>query len=119
VRLRERVKQRERCFRRERGFERRWARAGGAGPVVGRRPVAGGAIFGGQNRLPARQGRSGSSCGAGLAPIGAENAGDALTGFERGRSGESETEREMLSEREREMPRERERRTERGYRGRE
>jgi hypothetical protein len=55
---------------------------------MGRRPVAGGAIFGGQNRLPARQGRSSSSCGAGLAPIGFENAGDALNGFERGRSGE-------------------------------
>jgi hypothetical protein len=45
-------------------------------------------FFGGQNRLPAWQGLSGSSCGVGLAPIGAENAGDALNGFERGRSGE-------------------------------
>jgi hypothetical protein len=82
VRLGERVKQRER------GSDRWWASAAGAGPVMGRRPVAGDAIFGGQNRLPVRQGRSGSSCGAGLAPIGAENAGDALTGFERGRLGE-------------------------------
>jgi len=49
-------------------------------PVMGHRPVAGGAIFGGQNRLPTRQGRSGSSYGARLAPIRAENAGDALNG---------------------------------------
>jgi hypothetical protein len=87
VRSGERVKQRERCCRRERGSDRRWASAEGAGPVMGRRPVAGGAIFGGQNQLPARQGQSGSSCGVGLAPIGTENAGDALNGFERGRSG--------------------------------
>jgi hypothetical protein len=52
---------------------------------MGRRPVARGAIFGGQNQLSARQGWSGSSCGAGLAPIGAENIGDALNGLERGR----------------------------------
>jgi hypothetical protein len=84
----ERVKQRERCCWRERVSDRRWASARGAGPVMGRRPVAGGAIFGGHNRLPARQGRSGSSCGAGLAPIGAENIEDALNGFERGRSRE-------------------------------
>jgi hypothetical protein len=32
--------------------------------VLGRRPVAGGAISGGQNRFPARQGWSDSSCGA-------------------------------------------------------
>jgi hypothetical protein len=40
VRLGERVKQRER------GSDRRWASVGGAGPVMGHRPVAGGAIFG-------------------------------------------------------------------------
>jgi hypothetical protein len=75
--------ERERCCRRERGSDRQWASAGGAGPVMGRRPVARGAIFGGQNRHLARQGRSDSSCGARLAPIGAENTGDALNGFER------------------------------------
>jgi len=75
-------------------------------PVMGRQSVAEGAIYGGQNQLSARQGRSGNSCGAGLAPIRAENARDALNGFERGISGE------IVKQRERE--RERERQTERG-----
>jgi hypothetical protein len=93
---REMLSEREREMPRERETNReriqstvgqRWRSRRGRS-VMGCRPVVGSAIFGGQNQLPARQGRSGSSCGAGLAPTRAENAGDALNGFERGRSGE-------------------------------
>jgi hypothetical protein len=78
--------EREMLSQREREDPRRWASVEGAGLVMGRRSVAEGAIFGGQNRLPARQGRS-----------------------ERGRSGERVKQRERCCQREKERCRERER----------